>query len=157
MIRLQWLSPAAQGKKFPSKRKVLSVVVVSMALTVSSLVPASGVTSWTTKASVNSKGASYWTTDSALQTVVEKPYAIRLAFRTTNSRSNKVTYSYYAICDNRSKSASDRTITTPSANSWRYVTLYSGSSSLGRFCDVSVSSSLGTTARLRPLFQAKHP
>jgi hypothetical protein len=138
------------------KRRVIAVVTAVLTMAVLLMVPASGATSWSSKASVNSKGAGYWTTDSTLQTVVEKPYALRLRFRTSNDKSNKVTYSYSVICDKGGKSVYDKTLRTNSDNSWSYVTIYSGTNSLGAFCDVYVSSSLDTTARLRTQIQAKH-
>ncbi|NEE03239.1 hypothetical protein [Phytoactinopolyspora halotolerans] len=138
------------------KRRLMITMMTIVATVVLSLIPASGATSWYVKGSANSKGAGYWTTSSIVQTVVQNPYAIRIRFRTSNDKSNKVTYTYSVFCENGSKSAYDKTLWTNANNSWKYVTLYSGSNSLGRYCDVYVSSDLNSTARLRTQIQAKH-
>jgi hypothetical protein len=138
------------------KRRAVLVIAAILTAVMLSMMPASGATSWFTKGSTNSKGAGYWTTSSTVNTVVQNPYAIRVGFRTSNDKSNKVTYSYSVICENSSKSVYDKTLWTNSKNTWKYVTIYSGSNSLGRFCDVYVSSDLGSTARLRTQIQAKH-
>ncbi|NDL56207.1 hypothetical protein [Phytoactinopolyspora mesophila] len=138
------------------KRRIGLAVAAILMSAILFMMPASAATGWFTKGSTNSKGAGYWTTSSMVQTVVQNPYAIRVGFRTTNDKSNKVKYSYSVICENSSKSVYDKTVWTNAKNTYKYVTIYSGSNSLGRFCDVYVSSDLGSTSRLRTQIQAKH-
>jgi hypothetical protein len=135
----------------------LTSLVLALLLATLVAVPASGATAYKTKASANSRGAAFVMTESMLQTVVNDPYAIRVGFRTANDKANTITYSYSVICENGVKERFDRTIKSAADNTWVNVTVYGGSTSLGRFCDVFLHAELNNRARLYTRIQAKHP
>ena len=139
-------------RRTASRAAMLAIAIVSlMAVSVPMVVAA---TSWRTKASVTSDGASYWDTATSVHTVIERAYAIRFGLRTPDG-SKRVKVNWYATCDNGHK-ANERIYTTPANGGTEWVTIFAGSDSLGAFCDVAVSPSLNDTARLITVIQAKH-
>jgi hypothetical protein len=132
---------------------MLSMLVVTQASSVA-------VTDWQTKASVDSRGLNKsWYTDAGANVSVRNPYAIRASFRTNTNVSRKVTYEWWIDCENysRPRFVEGRTTTTATDGSWKNITIQSGSTTLGRVCDVDVYAEIADGARLRMRIQAKHP
>lgn len=135
-------------------RRLLAVAtVVVMAATA---VPVVGATGWKVKANLASKGAGFLDTSVMASVVVHKPYAVRIGFAAAKGTQVTVRYDYDAWCENRSKSASGRSLTTRGDGAMRFVTLYSGSNNLGAYCDVAVYAELRSTALLKTRIDAQH-
>lgn len=135
--------------------KVLMAVVAALVV-LAVAIPAVAAPTWKTKASVNSKGAGPATTEAMANTIVEKPHAVRIGFRTPKGVSRTVDYGWWLGCERREAERWDRSVTTPADGSWRWVTIQRPSDGLGRYCDVLAYGALEDRARLHLRIEAQH-
>jgi hypothetical protein len=137
------------------RRIILSAVVVVIVI-LALAIPAVAASEWKTKATVNSKGAGPSMTWALVGTVVERPAAVRVGFRTPQGASRTVHYGWALECENRTAERWDRTVTTPEDGSWQYVTIQRPTEGLGRFCDVVAVGDLDDRTRLHMRIEAQH-
>lgn len=135
-------------------KKVLLICLVVVAIA-GLAVPVVAATRWRTKALVTSKGASWVDTRAWVETVVNRPTAIRIGYSTpAGAKTFKVYYSVF--CENDSKSKTVE-ITTPGNGGTHWITPYSGGG-LGPYCEVSTwTRNFNGTDKLVVKVQAKHP
>lgn len=134
-------------------KKILVVCLVVIAF-VTLAAPVVAATTWRTKALVTSKGGSYVDTRAWVETVVNRPTAVRIGFATpAGAKTFKVHYSVF--CDNSSTSRNVE-ITTPSDGSTHWITPFAGGG-LGPYCEVSAwTRNFNGTDKVVVKVQAKH-
>jgi hypothetical protein len=140
--------------------RTITSLVLLLAMLIVSQTASVAVTDWQTKASVDSRGLNKtWYTDVGANLSVRSPYAVRVGFRTNSNVSRKVTYDWWIDCENYTKPrfVEGKSTTTPTDGSWKNITIQSGSTTLGRVCDVDVYAEIADGQRLRMRVQAKHP